>query len=759
MPFEEKGNQKIFSSCIFCASEHIIIIMSKYQPTQWFETHTFHSQDFSNLQSLFLLKQKRGLKISLCLPALNEEATIGKIISVLKDILYDTIRLIDEIVVIDSSSNDRTRDIAKEFGVKVYMHKDIMPELGTYKGKGEALFKSLYVLEGDIIVWIDADIRNMDPRFVYGLIGPMLRNQNILFTKGFYIRPIQSGDDLKPVGGGRVTELLARPLINAFYPELAGFIQPLAGEYAGFKNVFEQIPFPTGYGVEIGMLVSLLNLIGIDAMAQVDLEMRIHRNQRLTDLSKMSFGILQTFMKRLQEDKKLELNDGLNIEYFQSLLSSGVSRVDKVVLEEYERPAVVSFKKGSKNQPLRQHQVSADQGDFDIVVGIPSFNNADTISHVLEAVTVGVGKYFPASRCIIVNSDGGSSDGTSGVVKTFKENNPNVVYTTHPLFPVHKLSIPYTGIPGKGSAVKLVLEKAQEYNAKACVLVDADLRSISPEWIESLLGPVLYNHYDFVAPYYSRYKYDGTITNMIVYPITAALYGKSFRQPIGGDFCVSQNLFKTYLEQPVWSTDIARFGIDIWLSTLALAGGYRVCQTYLGTKIHRAKDPALDLANMFLQVIGTTFMLMDTYKQQWLGAKESGSIPLYGFVYEAVPEPINVDVERMQRHFDEELPEIDGILGSILSKTVYSDVMGLMRKKEFPDDLWAKVVYEFAYAFHTKKLDRAFLLKAMVPLYLGKVASFVYKTLYSSAQQAEDSIDEIVRSFVKLKPYLEQLWK
>ncbi len=733
--------------------------MSKYQLTQWFESHTFHSQDFSNLQALLLLKEKRGLKISLCLPALNEEATIGTIITTLKSSLYDDTRLIDEIVVIDSASTDRTREISKDAGAKVFMHKDVMPSLGTYKGKGEALFKSLFVLEGDIIVWIDADIKNMDPRFVYGLIGPLLRNQNILFTKGFYVRPILSGNDLKPVGGGRVTELLARPLINAFYPELAGFIQPLAGEYAGFKHVLTQIPFPAGYGVEISMLISLLNLIGIDAMAQVDLELRIHRNQRLTDLSKMSFGILQTFLRRLQENHRIALKDPLNAEYFQSLLSSGVSKLDKVIIDDNERPPLTSVNTISEAQTPSAVKVAADQGEFDIVVGIPSFNNATTISHVLEAVTVGVEKYFPSSRCIIINSDGGSTDGTPDIVKNYKQKSPNIISASHPLFTVNKLSIPYTGVPGKGSAIKLVLEKAVEFNAKACVLVDADLRSITPEWLENLVGPVMYNNFDFVAPYYSRYKYDGTITNMIVYPLTTALYGKSLRQPIGGDFCISNTLFKTYLDQHVWATDIARFGIDIWLSTLALAGEYKVCQSYLGTKIHTAKDPALDLTNMFMQVVGTTFSLMETYHPSWLETNDIAPVPLYGFVYEAVPEPITVDVERMQRHFDEELPEIDTLLGKVVSKEVYKSIMDLVHKKEFPDDLWATVVYEFAYAFHKKKIERTSLLKTMVPLYLGKVASFVYRTLYSSAPQAEESVGAIVRSFVQQKPYLEQLWK
>ncbi len=706
-----------------------------------------------------LLKQKRELKISLCIPALNEEATIGKIISVLKNTLYDHIRLVDEIVVIDSSSTDRTKGIAEELGAKVLLHKDIRPDLGTYSGKGEALFKSLFVLKGDIIVWIDADIRNMDPRFVYGLVGPILRNQHILFTKGFYLRPIQSDEDIKPIGGGRVTELLARPLINAFYPELSGFIQPLAGEYAGFKHVFEQIPFSTGYGVEIGMLISLLNLVGIDAMAQVDLEMRIHRNQRLTDLSKMAFGILQTFFKRLEKDKKMELQEKLNTEYFQSLLSAGTSRIDKIVLEEQERPPVLSFQKEPEADHIIPQKTLTDKAEFDLVIGIPSFNNADTISHVLEAVTIGAGKYFPSNRCVIINSDGGSTDGTPDIVKTFREKNQNIIYTTHPSFAVHKLSIPYTGIPGKGSAVRLILEKAHEYRAKVCVLVDADLRSISPEWIENLIGPVMYNQYDFVAPYYSRYKYDGTITNMIIYPLTTALYGRSLRQPIGGDFCISKNLFKVYLEQPVWNTDIAKFGVDIWLSTLALAEGYKVCQSYLGTKIHKAKDPALDLVNMFMQVIGTTFMLMDTYESKWSEVSEITSVPLYGFVYEAVPEPINVDVDRMQRRFNEELSAIDDILKLILSENTYHDTMKLTNTKEFPNDIWARIVYEFANAFHGRKIDRSSIIKTMVPLYLGKVASFVYKTLYSSAQQAEESIGEIVKSFIESKPHLKDIWQ
>ncbi len=274
---------------------------SRPEVEKWFAENTFHAREFEDLHRLVELKRRRGWTISLGLPALNEEETVGAVIRVLRHHLMQEVPLLDEMVLIDSDSTDRTREIAQAEGIPVYRHREILPHLGSYRGKGEALWKSLYVLRGDLVVWVDTDIRNMHPKFVYGLVGPLLREERILFVKGYYRRPVQIGDRLYETGGGRVTELVARPLLNLFFPELSGLIQPLAGEYAGRREALEQIPFFTGYGVETGMLIDLLSRFGLQAIGQVDLEQRVHRNQSLQSLSLMAFQIVQVVARRLED--------------------------------------------------------------------------------------------------------------------------------------------------------------------------------------------------------------------------------------------------------------------------------------------------------------------------------------------------------------------------------------------------------------------------------------------------------------------------
>ena len=273
---------------------------------KWFAENTFDGDEFADVEQLLLHKARQGATISLVLPALNEAATIGPLIDTLKDALVDRVPLLDEIVLIDSRSTDRTVEIARELGIPVHVHQDVLPEYGTCAGKGEALWKSLHVLGGDLIVWIDTDIHNIHPRFVYGLIGPLLKDRRITFVKGFYRRPIRGPGGLQATGGGRVTELMARPVFNVFYPELSGLIQPLAGEQAGRREVLEQLPFFTGYGVETGLLIDLLEQFGLRAIGQVDLKRRVHRNQALTSLSTMAFTILQVAMKRLEQRQRLQ---------------------------------------------------------------------------------------------------------------------------------------------------------------------------------------------------------------------------------------------------------------------------------------------------------------------------------------------------------------------------------------------------------------------------------------------------------------------
>ncbi len=307
---------------------------------RWFAERTFHSREFADIERLVRLKEDQGLSISLGLPALNEEETVGNVIRTVKTALMDDIPLLDEIVLIDSGSVDYTREIAADMGIPVCIHQEILPRHGAYQGKGEALWKSLYVLRGDIIAWIDTDIKNIHPRFVYGIIGPLLQHRDIQYVKGFYRRPLKQGDKMIAGGGGRVTELTARPLINLFYPELSGLIQPLSGEYAGRRSALERLPFFTGYGVESGLLIDMLDNYGLNAIAQVDLLQRVHHNQPLPSLSKMSFTIIQVFMQRLGKRHNITLLQEANLTMNLPRYTQTRFYLASEELRERERPPI-----------------------------------------------------------------------------------------------------------------------------------------------------------------------------------------------------------------------------------------------------------------------------------------------------------------------------------------------------------------------------------------------------------------------------------
>ena len=283
-------------------------------------------------------KERQGLTISLCLPAYNEEKTIGKEIVIFKSELHDRYPLVDEIAVVDSGSTDRTREIAASFGAEVFCAEDYLPQYGVRKGKGENLWKALYLLRGDIIVFVDSDITNTHPRFVYGLVGPLIQNPEIQYVKAFYDRPLVFSQGLRPTGGGRVTEILIRPLFSLFYPELTGIIQPLSGEYAGRRSILEQIPFPVGYGVETAMLIDIFGKLGLDGLAQTDLDVRVHRNQETIALGRMAFGLLRTFLARLTRDQKAQLAETLPTLMRQFVVTDGTYEHVVHEIEEVERP-------------------------------------------------------------------------------------------------------------------------------------------------------------------------------------------------------------------------------------------------------------------------------------------------------------------------------------------------------------------------------------------------------------------------------------
>jgi hypothetical protein len=333
---------------------------------------------------------------------------------------------------------------------------------------------------------------------------------------------------------------------------------------------------------------------------------------------------------------------------------------------------------------------------------------------------------------------------------------------SHPLYPVHRFATPYHGVPGKGSAFRTLFRIAEIAQARAVVVVDADLRSITPEWFDLLLRPVLDGGFDYVAPYYKRHKYDGTITNSIIYPLTRALYGRRVRQPIGGDFGISGRLARRFLTRDVWSTDVARYGIDIWMTTTAIAESFRVCQSYLGAKIHDAKDPGSDLSAMLVQVVGSVFSLMETYEKAWCNVVGSEPAPLFGFAFEVGLEPVSINVPRMLAAFwqgcHDLLPIYERVISPVHLKVLLARAALPAEQFVLPDELWAKLVYGFALAYHRRVIDRQHLVKSLTPLYLGWVASFARQTENETAAQVEERIEKLCLIYEQLKSTLISQW-
>ncbi len=445
--------------------------------------------------------------------------------------------------------------------------------------------------------------------------------------------------------------------------------------------------------------------------------------------------------------------------------------------------------------PAIKDQIAA-LGRADIMVGIPSFKNAATIGYVVHAAQAGLVQYFPDLRPVVVNSDAGSPDGTQRVViETEPPNYVEEILLVRPTNKLSRVSLTYPeidGIGGKGAALRTIFEIADALEVQALVVVDSDLRSILPEWIELLAGPILKGGYDFVAPLYSRYKYDGTITNTVTYPLTRALYGHRIRQPIGGDFGVSGDLVKAYLDADDWTDDISKFGIDIWMTTTALAGGFAICQTRLGSKVHDPKDPGSDLGPMFRQVVGTILRLAVRHADRWKGVHGSHDVPAYGFERIADPPPLDVNTVRLASEFSNgaltladtwrtmfapanvdailQLAEEAGQMSDAARVALEMDAPGAavpstaqmaeaLAGFHFPDDLWARTVYDLVIAARREPGAVDKMVASFVPVYFGRVASFIIENRDLTTDQAEERVMRQAREFELLKPYLVESWE
>jgi hypothetical protein len=368
-------------------------------------------------------------------------------------------------------------------------------------------------------------------------------------------------------------------------------------------------------------------------------------------------------------------------------------------------------------------------GSADVVVGIPSFRNAATIGHVAAMAATGLREHFPGARVAIVNADGGSEDGTPDRVALGADGVPVAVGR-------------YIGPPGKGSAFRAIFTAVGMLGARACAVVDSDLRSITPEWIGRLLTPITKGDADYVTPLYARHKHDGTITNSVAYPLTRALYGLRVRQPIGGEFGFRADLARAYLEQPVWDTDVARFGIDIFMTTTAIARRAKVAQAFLGAKVHDPKDPAADLGPMFTQVVGTLFRLAADNEAMWAKVQGSQDVPVIGEARPVEPEAVPADPARLREKFAAGKAEHESTWREILSARV-------------PDSIdarsWARIVFDHLAAALRQPATSEPIARSLLPLYQLRTASFIEEVREMTTTQSESVVEDGARAMEEEK--------
>jgi hypothetical protein len=381
-------------------------------------------------------------------------------------------------------------------------------------------------------------------------------------------------------------------------------------------------------------------------------------------------------------------------------------------------------------------------GNADLLVGIPSFNNAATVGHVARTAAAGLRAHFPDATPVIVNADGGSKDGTSAVIEASTDGLPTIAGA-------------YVGPPGKGSAFRAIFEIAAQLGVEACAVVDSDLRSITPEWIERLISPIKSGTADYVTPLYARHKFDGTITNNVAYPLTRALYGVRLRQPIGGEFGFSVALARDFLDGAafgglnVWETDVARFGIDIYMTTTALVRRKRVVQAFLGAKIHDPKDPGADLAPMFTQVTSTLFRMAVANPDRWKDVRGSTATEIVGSIDPVEPEAVNASVEVLHHKYAAGRAEHQRTWDEILSSPVPDRI---------DDAAWARIVFDFLVAAKRRPDETQRYVGALVPLYFARVAGFIEEAKELDTERAEALVERQAATFETLKPELVSRW-
>jgi glucosylglycerate synthase len=401
-------------------------------------------------------------------------------------------------------------------------------------------------------------------------------------------------------------------------------------------------------------------------------------------------------------------------------------------------------------------------GHVDVLVGVPTLNNASTISGVVEAVHQAFARYFPRDRTLLVNSDGGSDDGTAAILRDHAGEAAGTVTVTHGLRTMHRINAPYHGVPGKGNALRQILTAADLTQAKAVAVLDADVTSVTPEWIAALIRPVRDQQFDYVAPVYVRHALEGPLVTQIVRPLIRAAYGWQVKEPLAAEFGCSSRFLTHCLEQDVWESPLAQYGIDLWVTGTALSHDFRCCQAPLGPRVQSVAPNRPAFHEVFQQVIGSVFDCLEEDAEYWLTRGASDQLPLVGPLPTATGDAPPVDGRRMTGSFCADVRNLQSVLEPILSGDTLAALNRIADAERdrflYPDDLWVSTVYQFLVAYHRGVMRRDHISQALIPLYLGRTGSFLQE--YGSAEESDvhAALESLCRQFEQSKPDLVDGW-
>jgi hypothetical protein len=402
-----------------------------------------------------------------------------------------------------------------------------------------------------------------------------------------------------------------------------------------------------------------------------------------------------------------------------------------------------------------------DVGEVDILVGVPTHNNAKTVGAIVETIQAGILRFFPRERAAIIDADGGSRDGTRELVVRAAIDDARGNSKLNTLRTLHAISTQYASSPDRGTALRTILAAAELLRAKACAVISPESTQITAEWLTTFLRPIYAEEFDLVLPTYSRHRFDGILLTNLLYPMTRALYGLDIREPYALEFAFSGRLGSQFLAQNAWHDETARAGSETQFILTAIAGSYRICQSFLGTKEHVERRSA-DLVPAMRQTVGALFSSLEPNFSLWSTRAGSQRIPTSGPQREFTLEPLRINGKRLREMFSTGVAELESIFQSILSPSTLAELQRIARLEEvrfrYSAELWVRTVYEFAAAYHQSVISRDHIIQALAPLFRGRVFTFLVENRNGSAVDVEDNIEGLCLEFERMKPYLLEIW-